>query len=232
MTQASVQQNTSLASLTPHIVYQHADWVILYKPTGYSVQDLSTVYQSFFPAFHPVHRLDKETSGLWLIALNAQANQYLCQCFQEKTIDKTYVAILDSANIKKKQGLITGDMEKSRRKAWRLLKTKHNPAQTRFLTASLSPGLRAAWLMPRTGKTHQLRVAMKSNSSAIVGDHIYANDSAKAFDRLYLHAYQLAFDYHGERFQVNASPNTGELFLSSNFMAALSQLILKAEQSA
>ncbi|MCK5881725.1 MAG: RNA pseudouridine synthase [Sinobacterium sp.] len=231
MVDETALNNPSIAieSLQPDIVFQHSDWVLLHKPVGYSVQDLAAVYQQHFDAFHPVHRLDKETSGLWLIALTGEANQLLSQAFQKKSVKKAYLAIVDAQGIKKKQGRIIGDMGKSRRKSWRLLKSKQNPAKTQFTSVSLQQGLRLVWLAPSTGKTHQLRVAMKSNSSAIIGDDIYALETAPQFDRLYLHAYALAFTYGDNMFEFTEAPKTGQYFLQESFTEVLEALILKVK---
>ncbi|MCL7719644.1 pseudouridine synthase [Actinobacillus pleuropneumoniae] len=62
---------------------------------------------------------------------------------------------------------------------------------------------------PKTGKTHQLRVAMKSLGSPILGDQRYAGTAA---DRVYLHAYQLKFDYQGESFCIQSQPTSGRFW--------------------
>ena len=69
-------------------------------------------------------------------------------------------------------------------------------------------------MQPKTGKTHQLRVAMKSLGSPILGDELYGGDKA---DRTYLHAYQLSFDYSGLKVQIKGTPineseKCGEIF--------------------
>ena len=71
------------------------------------------------------------------------------------------------------------------------------------MSRSLAPNLRLFILQPKTGKTHQLRVAMKSLGSPILGDALYGGDSA---DRTYLHAYQLSFDYFGQAIQIKGEP--------------------------
>jgi len=64
-------------------------------------------------------------------------------------------------------------------------------------------------LQPKTGKTHQLRVAMKSLGSPILGDNLYSGNQS---DRVYLHAYQLEFDYQNEHFCVQALPESGQIW--------------------
>ena len=75
------------------------------------------------------------------------------------------------------------------------------------MSHSLAPNLRLFILYPKTGKTHQIRVAMKSLGSPILGDELYGGEVA---DRTYLHAYQLSFDYFGEAVQISTSPEFQE----------------------
>ena len=221
---------TSTPSLLPEpaIVFQHRDFVVLNKPAGFSVQELSKHYQTAFAHFHPVHRLDKDTSGVWLVAKTALANQQLSQAFLHQAVSNHYIALVHGGKrFKKKQGWIVGDMQKSRRKAWRLLASKQNPATTYFETLSLPAddgvpfAARLAYLQPLSGKTHQLRVAMKANGSPIVGDNIYRSAQANAADRLYLHAFKLCFSYQGESFVIHAWPRQGEYFLTAGLQKRL-----------
>lgn len=64
-------------------------------------------------------------------------------------------------------------------------------------------------MQPKTGKTHQLRVAMKSLGSPILGDNLYSGNQS---DRVYLHAYQIEFDYQNEHFCVQALPESGQIW--------------------
>ncbi|NRB41915.1 MAG: hypothetical protein HRU20_26150 [Pseudomonadales bacterium] len=207
---------------TDCIVYQHGDWLLLNKPVGFSVQELCIVWSKSFPAFHPVHRLDKDTSGLWLIALNAKANQQLSQAFGQRLVKKAYLAIT-AGKPTKKQGRVEGDMQKSRRSQWQMLRSKENSAKTLFKSIGLKDGLRLVLCRPITGKTHQIRVAMKSLGAAVVGDSIYAASTATQYDRLYLHAYQLDFTFQGQDFSFQLLPCEGDLFRSAEFQAQMSQ---------
>ena len=156
------------------VVYQHSDFIIINKPEGISVhkdqeeQVLTELVakQLNVPQVWLVHRLDKVTSGLLILALNAESAAEFLRLFSEYKIHKTYLA-LSSQKPKKKQGLIIGDMKKARDGAWKLCQTKENPAITRFESVSCEPNLRLFILKPQTGKTHQLRVAMKSLGSPI-----------------------------------------------------------------
>lgn len=212
------------------VVYQHDDWLVLNKPAGFSIDELAAIQQ--FSAFHPVHRLDKDTSGLWLVALKPDANKTLSQAFAKREVTKHYLAITHNS-MKKKQGQVKGDMTKSRRSQWQLLRSCENPAITHFNSVSLSAGKRLVLCQPVTGKTHQIRVAMKANGAAILGDSIYDKGASQGFDRLYLHAYHLGFNYNDQRFAFTLQPdnaknsNAGEFFSGEAFQQSLDALRTK-----
>ncbi len=150
---------------------------------------------------YPVHRLDRMTSGLMIFARSSEINSELSKLFAEKKIEKYYLAL--SANKpKKKQGAVIGDMSKGRSGSYLLKRSLENPAITRFFASKILINDESAWfyvLKPETGKTHQLRVALKSLASPILGDSRY---SGKAATRGYLHAYKIRFDLRGERYEI------------------------------
>ncbi|TLU76546.1 TIGR01621 family pseudouridine synthase [Mannheimia varigena] len=203
-------------TVTLPICYQHPDFIIINKPEGLSVhkddaeRGLTDIVarQLNVEQVWLVHRLDKITSGLLILALNKEAAARFYHLFEQHKIWKTYWALSDKKP-KKKQGRIVGDMEKSRNGAWKLCYSKENPAITQFTSHSLEPPLRHFILQPKTGKTHQLRVAMKSLGSPILGDKLYAGTAA---DRGYLHAYQLEFEYENELICVQAMPTSGHFW--------------------
>ncbi|WP_062786223.1 TIGR01621 family pseudouridine synthase [Aquitalea pelogenes] len=161
-------------------------------------------------AVWPVHRLDRVTSGLILLARSSQVASQFGSAFADHAVEKYYLALSDRKP-QKKQGLIKGDMEKGRGGAWRLLPAVQNPAITQFFSFSVQPGLRLFLLRPHSGKTHQLRVAMKSQSAPILGDVLYGGSPA---DRAYLHAYALRFMLDGEAFSFVCPPDHGVEFVS------------------
>ncbi|VTU08651.1 TIGR01621 family pseudouridine synthase [Actinobacillus porcinus] len=216
------------------IIIQTDDFIIINKPHGVSVhkdteaQGLTTLVaqQLNLSQVWLVHRLDKVTSGLLILARNEKAAATLSGLFAQHKIQKTYLA-LSAFKPKKKQGLIIGDMEKARRGAWKLLKSKENPAITRFYSVSCEPHLRLFILKPQTGKTHQLRVAMKSLGSPILGDELYGGNQEN-IDRTYLHAYRLAFEYNGKCYDVCLPPQKmekcGEFFEKLSVQQQISQI--------
>ena len=169
----------------------------------------------------PVHRLDKMTSGLVLFALSAEVAAELSAAFAAQQVRKLYLAISDRKPTKK-QGRVEGGMVRSRRSSWKLTRTDENRARTEFYSCSLQPGLRLFLCRPYTGKTHQIRVALKSVGAPIVGDPLYHETVDPMPDRGYLHAWQLEFMLGGETYRFRSDPTLGELFQLPTVAARLS----------
>jgi len=165
----------------------------------------------------PVHRLDKPTSGLLLCSKNSQAASVLSQAFQNRDIEKYYLAISMGKSLKK-QGLVCGDMQRTRNGNWKLSKAASAPAITQFFSYGLiniagSKG-RLFILKPHTGKTHQLRVALKTIAAPILGDKRYQKTIHKSVDsqsvRMHLLAYILRFTYKDTQYSYTTLPEGGE----------------------
>lgn len=211
------------------IIENTPDFIVIYKKPDTSFHSESgspgvfeTVRQrEGLGEFFPVHRLDKVTSGLLVMAKNAATNLALTQAFANREVEKFYLAI-SAKKPQKKQGLVQGDMGQARRGAWKLLPTRQNPAVTQFFNKGLGNGLRLFIIKPHTGKTHQIRVALKSLGSAILGDELYGGDGRETpADRTYLHALSLAFSLNGERYRFFVLPREGEYFCSAAFSEAM-----------
>lgn len=197
------------------VIAQTDDFVVLHKPAGLSFHSedgpgvVVLAEQQLGYKLYPVHRLDKVTSGLLLLARHSAAAAELTRLFSERQVQKFYLA-LSPQKPQKKQGWIKGDMQLARRGAWRLTATMDAPAVTYFISQGYQQlPFRAFLLRPYTGKTHQLRVALKSQSAAIAGDTLYGAVTA---DRVYLHAYALAFKYLDTDYYFTQLPETGSLF--------------------
>lgn len=202
----------------------HPDFIVAAKPAGVSFhQDGETPgfvaqvkAELGEPGLHPVHRLDRITSGLVLFARHADAARAFGRMFEAGEVRKTYLALSDHKPAKK-QGWVKGAMLKGRGGDWRLAREDGPWAVTRFDSQSLAPGLRLFLLYPHTGRTHQLRVAMKSLSAPILGDARYGGSHA---DRGYLHAWRLDFDWLGETQRFALLPTEGRLFMDETLRQA------------
>jgi tRNA pseudouridine32 synthase/23S rRNA pseudouridine746 synthase len=193
------------------ILFTHPDFLVINKHPNVSVhkddgdtmllQEIGLV--SGDKQLYLVHRLDKMTSGILLLARNKECASLLSTAFASREVDKYYLAI-GCKKPKKKQGLVIGDMERSRRSSWKLTKTQINPAITQFMSLPAEPGERLFLCKPHTGKTHQIRVALNSVGSSIVGDPIY--NASSISDRGYLHAFALGFSYKESNYQFMCDP--------------------------
>lgn len=214
-----------------YLIENNPEFVVIYKKPGTSFHSESgepglfeTVkQQEAFAELFPVHRLDKVTSGLLVMAKTPEINRQLCDVFSQRRVQKYYLAI-SAKKPNKKQGLIKGDMAPARRGAWKLLTAQDNPAITQFFSKSISAGRRLFMIKPHTGKTHQIRVALKSIGAPIVGDSLYGDSlQSEACDRCYLHAYSLAFSLGDKHYRFTERPREGELFGDDAFAAALQE---------
>jgi tRNA pseudouridine32 synthase/23S rRNA pseudouridine746 synthase len=207
-------------------IAEHADFIVVDKEAGVNFHDEGDLGSGLFSLvkqqiqsthktaeLYPVHRLDKMTSGLVVFAKTLACAQTFGELFKAHEVDKYYLAIADKKP-SKKQGLIKGDMAKSRRGMFKLLRTTENPAITQFFSYSIPNKQRLYLLKPHSGKTHQLRVALTSIGSPIVGDPLYYSTSQA--DRGYLHAYALKFTYLGESFEFTSLPSSGDYYVNES----------------
>lgn len=203
------------------VLYKNNDFIIAIKNAGvnfHSEEEAGFVVlvsqQEGIPLF-PVHRLDKMTSGLVILAKTSEAAALFGKMFENREVEKYYLAI-SMRKPKKKQGWVKADMGSARRGDYKLLPTMDNPAITQFISCALRTHERFFLIKPHTGKTHQIRVALKSLGSPCTGDERYAaSDEARKEDRGYLHAYALRFVLNDEAFTFVSPPDEGERFVSS-----------------
>jgi len=214
------------------LLYENDDFIVINKQANINFHSEDGQFGVVVAAekalgckLYSVHRLDKMTSGLLLLAKSSAIAALLAALFAAHQIQKYYLAISDQKP-KKKQGLIKGGMEKSRRSMWKLTKQDKNLAITQFFSYSLENGLRLFIVKPHTGKTHQIRVALKSIGSAICGDPLYADKSSltAGYDRAYLHAYQIDFSLKDQAFSFQAFADSGTLFHSASCLDKLQEI--------
>ncbi|HEX5793062.1 MAG TPA: pseudouridine synthase, partial [Rheinheimera sp.] len=193
---------------------QQADFVVLDKAAGVSFHSddgaglVAQAESSLGYKLYPVHRLDKVTSGLIVLARSSAAAADLTALFTAHQVEKYYLA-LSQGKPAKKQGWVKGDMVPARRGSWKLLSSQHNPAVSYFISQGFTNlPFRAFLVKPYSGKTHQIRVALKSQGVPILGDSQYQGMAA---ERVYLHAYALRFCVNGTIYQYIQAPTTGAL---------------------
>ena len=210
------------------VIYENEDFVLVNKPQGLSFHSeegeglvVKLTRQLELEQLFSVHRLDKMTSGLILFAKSSAVANKLTKLFEQRTVQKFYLAI-STRKPKKKQGWIKGDMGQARRGSYKFIESNDNPAITQFLSSAGRTHERFFLIKPHTGKTHQIRVALKSIGSPIAGDIRYAAvEEAKKEQRGYLHAYALNFTLNEEVYSFVCEPKEGERYNSDEFKEQL-----------
>ena len=187
------------------VLHEDHEIVVLDKPAGLlSVHGrgpeladcLITRVQAVFPEALLVHRLDRDTSGLIVFALTPHAQRNLSMQFEEKRTKKTYQARLDGL-LEPREGTVELPLivDWENRPRQMVCHDTGRPATTDWRVLRHEDGTTRVRLMPRTGRTHQLRVHMLALGHVILGDSIYATGQAADHPRLMLHAQELRLNH-------------------------------------
>lgn len=156
-----------------------------------------------------IHRLDKETSGLIVVAKDANAHRRMMGSFRRRSIEKRYLALVEGL-VNEDIGVISAPIGRyGELKHWDV-KAGGKAAETRFKVLKRNDDLTLLELEPVTGRTNQLRIHMASSGHPIVGDQ---KRSGRAHPRLCLHAWKLVFVHPVTRETLNlaAAPPRGFL---------------------
>lgn len=159
----------------------------------YHIKDLSTINGVIRPGI--VHRLDKDTSGVIVVAKHDEAHTTLSDMFKEKTLEKTYVCIAKGI-FKDKSGRIETLIGRDPRDRKKMAVVTENGkiAISNYEVLDENKNYSLVKVRIETGRTHQIRVHMKSLNHPILGDSTYGN-SSDGIDRQMLHAYRLKFTH-------------------------------------
>lgn len=193
------------ASLQVKVLYNDPSVMVVDKPSGllsvpgkYLKQCVVSVVKKQLnlsgPLF-PVHRLDRQTSGVLLLAKSKGACAQLQKQFEKRTVKKTYVALLNGA-IKQKKGTLSLPLRADYNDRPRQLVCfeRGKLAETAFELKSIENDISRVIFYPKTGRSHQLRVHAafhKGLNAPILGDDLYG----KHDERLFLHAEKLVFEH-------------------------------------
>lgn len=196
------------------LIYQDEALLVACKPAGLLAvpgrgedkQDcLSTRLQSKFPDALIVHRLDMATSGLMVFARGAEMQRRLSEMFREREVEKRYVAMVQG-KLEHAEGEVNLPMiaDWPNRPLQKIDMESGKPSLTRYRLLGFDSGSCRVELEPVTGRSHQLRLHMKSIGHPILGDALYGD--ASSAPRLLLHACFLSFAHPvtGSRLQFTS----------------------------
>ena len=205
------------------ILYQDADLAVVVKPCGmvvhpaagnedgtmvnallYHLDSLGSIGGELRPGI--VHRLDKDTSGLLLVAKNDAAQQELSRQLADREMEKHYRAMVEGT-MKEPSGFIDQPIARDKRDRKKMaIDPEGRPSQTEWTVLAEGNGCSLLDVHILTGRTHQIRVHMRSIGRPVCGDPIYGHPKGIKVPRLMLHAYSLAFTHPrtGERMQFTA----------------------------
>ena len=181
------------------IIYENNDFIILHKWTQIASQggskiktSIDHIIKNINPQYRLVHRLDKETSGLLLIAKNLNYAKKLSSLFRQKDITKFYIAICEG-NPKNNNSLVKLDIKNK--------KQKFENTLTNYKVLNKNTGISSILFNPQTGKPHQLRIVSKNLGCPIVGDSKYNTHSKYSKETLMLHAFALKFTIDKKKYE-------------------------------
>jgi len=216
------------------IIYEDSSIIVIDKPSGmvvhpaygnpsgtlvnallYHCKDLTGINGILRPGI--VHRLDKDTSGVIVVAKDDEAYHQLTKQFKDRTVEKAYLAIA-YGKFGEEEGLIDSAIGRhpSERKRMSTRTKKGRAAITRWKVRERLDGFTFLEIFPQTGRTHQIRVHLSSMGHALLGDPVYGRKGRlgsihdlvlkgclKKMDRQALHAHRLGFNHPrtGERVQ-------------------------------
>ena len=173
-------------------------------------------------AFRPgiVHRIDKDTSGLLIIAKNDKAHLYLSEQLKDHTLSRTYEAVV-IGNLKEERGTVDAPLGRSPKDRKKMaIVPDGRRAVTHYEVIARYPGYTHVRCKLETGRTHQIRVHMASLGHPIAGDEVYGPSKSKVdLGGQCLHARQLSFLH-----PADGQPRLVESELPAYFRAFLDKL--------
>jgi len=205
------------------IKFENNDFIVLNKWSQIATQggskiniSIDHIIKNINSQYRLVHRLDKETSGLLLIAKNLNYAKKLSSLFKQKEITKYYIALCEG-NPKNNNSQVKLEIKNK--------KLKIENTLTNYKLLSKNKSISSILFNPQTGKTHQIRIVSKNLGCPIVGDNKYNFYSKYKKENLMLHAFALRFTINREKFEfISILPDYFLNFIKKNNLKINSDL--------
>ncbi len=212
-----------LERLQSSVLHWDRDLICLNKPFGMAVHGGSGVHSGVIEGLRLLdpkskqlelaHRLDRDTSGVLLVARNRRTLLALHDAFRRGAVEKTYDLLVYGRWPAGEKRVQLPLARRDRPSRGRLVVVDEEGKQAETAFKRIRTNVRASWLeaVPKTGRTHQIRVHCSASGHAIVGDNRYATREQLASSRtlksarLWLHARSLSLELAGQRVQFEAS---------------------------
>lgn len=210
------------------IIWEDENLIALNKPQGLAVQGgtgtkrhIDAIMKAYNLEARLVHRIDKDTSGVLVMAKTIPMAQYLTHLFSSHGVQKTYRAIVEGS-VRPAQGTIDFPIGKEMvgNKEKMVVNGPHaRPAETQYmLRKKLGNDMAVVDCWPKSGRTHQIRVHLSESGWPIVGDYKYGA-SIKG-QTLHLHAYQLTFPLPNGGKMVITAPLSAHMAATMHYFGA------------
>ena len=196
------------------IIDDNDDFIVLNKQSGISVQGGTKSKKNLIDIFSKskifneskpfsVHRLDKDTSGVFIIAKNRETAQLLTSLFRLRKVYKTYLAISNGEISIKEKGILKDDLIRFDNK-----KKIIEKAETKYEILDRNNNATFIKLNPITGRKHQLRKQLFNIGNSIIGDKKYntLKNNKISNKNLMLHSYEIKFKINNKKFTFRAIP--------------------------
>ena len=188
-----------LAKFKRSIIFENNNFIVLNKWSKIATQggskiktSIDHVIKNINLQYRLVHRLDKETSGVLLIAKNLDYAKKLTSLFKQRQITKLYFALCEGIPKNNLSEVKLDIMNKN---------LKIENTLTNYKVVNKNNGISSILFNPKTGKTHQLRIVSKNLGCPILGDNKYNTHSKHTNENLMLHAFALKFIINKKKFE-------------------------------
>ena len=206
-----------ISKFNQSIIYENKDFIIINKWTNVVTQGVSKIsisiddiIKKISKDYNLVHRLDKETSGLLILAKNLLITKLFCRLFKEQKIKKIYVAVCQGVP-KNLDSIVKLNIVNKRNPS------KSDQSITKYKVLKNKNKLSIILFRPLTGKTHQLRIVSKHLNCPIIGDKKYNKQRKYNLEKLKLNAFFLQFVINNKEYEFKSKlPNHFDEFLYRN----------------
>ena len=186
------------------VLYENDNFIVIDKWSGIATQggtnvtiSIDAIIKNISEDYNLVHRLDKETTGLLIIAKNLKYTRIFGNLFKSRNLDKTYLALCEGQP-KMMESYVDLAIKSNDNK-------KKIETYTFYKVLFQNQNISLIKFVPKTGKKHQLRIVAKNLGSPIVGDIKYNLNKSNKNENLKLNAYQLEFTIDKDRFSFTSN---------------------------